>query len=128
MRRFRLFIRTPLGLLYGNGGEELLGCRVAEFQAAHPATQQPCKPMTSSSQTILLRTAAFLVDALCFSVLLVLPASIVSYSLAWVGGAIKAIQLVWFVALGIVAAAMLLRDGYKGRSLGKRMLGLRIMT
>src|SRR5207244_4735476 len=82
----------------------------------------------SSSQTVLLRTAAFLVDAVCFSILLVLPASIVSYSLAWVGGAIKAIQLVWFVALGILAAAMLVRDGYKGRSLGKRLLGLRIMT
>ena len=80
------------------------------------------------SQTTLLRVAAFLVDALCISVLLILPASVISYSLAWVGGAIKAIQIVWFVAIGIVAAGMLLRDGYKGRSLGKQMLGLRVVT
>lgn len=82
----------------------------------------------TSSQTILLRIAAFLVDALCLSILLILPASIISYSLAWVGGAIKAIQIVWFAALGILAVGMLLRDGYRGRSLGKQMLGLRVMT
>jgi len=81
-----------------------------------------------SSQTTLLRVAAFLVDGLCISILLILPASIISYSLAWVGGAIKAIQIVWFVSLGILAIAMLFRDGYKGRSLGKQMLGLRVMT
>jgi uncharacterized RDD family membrane protein YckC len=81
-----------------------------------------------SSQTTLLRIAAFLVDALCLSVLLILPASVISYGLAWVGGAIKAIQIVWFVAIGILGIGMLLRDGYKGRSLGKQMLGLRIVT
>src|SRR5256885_10771742 len=81
-----------------------------------------------NAQTTLLRIAAFLVDGLCISILLILPASLISYSLAWIGGAIKAIQIVWFVSLGIVALAMLLRDGYKGRSLGKRMLGLRVMT
>jgi len=83
--------------------------------------------MTSSHNT-LLRVAAFLVDGLCLSILLILPASVISYGLAWVGGAIKAIQIVWFVAIGILAIGMLLRDGYKGRSLGKQMLGLRIVT
>jgi uncharacterized RDD family membrane protein YckC len=82
----------------------------------------------SSSQTTLLRIAAFLVDALVMAILLILPASIISYSLAWVGGAIKAIQIVWFVAIGILGLGMLLRDGYKGRSLGKQMLGLRVVT
>jgi uncharacterized RDD family membrane protein YckC len=82
----------------------------------------------NGSQTTLLRVAAFLVDALCLSVILILPATIISYSLAWIGGAIKAIQIVWFVALGILAVGMLLRDGYKGRSLGKQMLGLRVVT
>ena len=82
----------------------------------------------NGSQTTLLRIAAFLVDGLVLSILLVLPASIISYSLAWVGGAIKAIQIVWYVALGILALGMLLRDGYKGRSLGKQMLGLRVVT
>jgi uncharacterized RDD family membrane protein YckC len=81
-----------------------------------------------SSSTTLLRIAAFLVDGLVISILLILPASIISYSLAWVGGAIKAIQIVWFVAIGILVVAMLLRDGYKGRSLGKQMLGLRVIT
>src|SRR5262249_4231270 len=86
-------------------------------------------PLThmSSAQTTLLRVAAFLVDALVISIVLILPASLISYSLAWVGGAIKAIQIVWFVAIGILGLGMLLRDGYKGRSLGKRMLGLRVM-
>jgi uncharacterized RDD family membrane protein YckC len=83
---------------------------------------------SSHSHTTLLRVAAFLVDGLCIALLLILPASLVSYSLAWIGGAIKAIQIVWFVALGILAAGMLLRDGYKGRSLGKQMLGLRVVT
>src|SRR5437763_8019124 len=80
------------------------------------------------SHTTLLRIAPSLVDALVISLLLILPASIISYSLAWIGGAIKAIQIVWFVSLGILAMAMLLRDGYKGRSLGKQMLGLRVVT
>src|SRR5205085_7018816 len=76
----------------------------------------------------LLRIAAFLVDGLVLAILLILPASIISYSLAWVGGAIKTIQIVWFVAISILGIGMLLRDGYKGRSLGKQMLGLRVVT
>ncbi len=82
----------------------------------------------TGTQTTLLRIAAFLVDALVMAILLILPASIISYSLAWVGGAIKAIQIVWFVAIGILGLGMLLRDGYNGRSLGKQMLGLRVVT
>jgi len=82
----------------------------------------------NGSSTTLLRIAAFLVDGLVMAILLILPASIVSYSLAWVGGAIKAIQIVWFVAIGILGLGMLLRDGYRGRSLGKQMLGLRVVT
>ena len=82
----------------------------------------------NGSQTTLLRIAAFLVDGLVLAILLILPASIISYSLAWVGGAIKAIQIVWFAAIGILVVGMLIRDGYKGRSLGKQMLGLRVVT
>ncbi len=84
--------------------------------------------MSDTSQTTLLRVAAFLVDALTLSVVLILPASIVSYSLAWVGGSVKAISIVWVVALAILTVGILIRDGYRGRSLGKRMLGLRLMT
>src|ERR1700724_63379 len=84
--------------------------------------------MADSSQTKLLRIAAFLVDALSLSVLLILPASLVSYTLAWVGGSVKAISIVWAVALGILVAGILIRDGYRGRSIGKHMLGLRLLT
>lgn len=84
--------------------------------------------MPDSSQTTLLRVAAFLVDALTLSIVLILPASIVSYTLAWIGGSVKAISIVWFVALGILVIGMLIRDGYRGRSIGKQMLGLRLMT
>jgi len=82
----------------------------------------------STPQTTLLRVAAFLVDALSLSILLVLPASVISYSMAWFGGSVKAISLVWFVALGVLVLGMLLRDGYRGRSLGKQLLGLRLVT
>ena len=82
----------------------------------------------SSSQTTLLRIAAFLVDALSLAILLILPSSVISYSMAWFGGTVKAISLVWFVALGVLVLGMLLRDGYRGRSFGKHMLGLRLVT
>lgn len=84
--------------------------------------------MGDSSQTTLLRVAAFLVDALTISLILILPASAVSYSMAWIGGSVKVIQIVWWVALTILLIAILLRDGLRGRSMGKRLLGLRLLT
>ncbi|HEX7153241.1 MAG TPA: RDD family protein [Thermoanaerobaculia bacterium] len=84
--------------------------------------------MSDSSQTTLLRIAAFLVDALSISILLVLPASIVSYAMAWIGGSVKAIQIVWWVALAILLFGILIRDGVRGRSMGKHVLGLRLLT
>jgi len=83
---------------------------------------------TDGSQTTLLRIAAFLVDALSISLLLVLPAALLSYVLAWIGGEIRVIQIVWYVALAIVIVSMLFRDGWRGRSLGKQILGLRVVT
>jgi len=82
----------------------------------------------SSTQTTLLRIAAFLVDALSLAILLILPASVISYSMAWFGGSVKAISLVWFVTLGVLVLGMLVRDGWRGRSVGKQMLGLRLIT
>jgi|SRR5215212_5464082 len=82
----------------------------------------------TAAQTTLLRVAAFLVDALTIAVVLILPASGVSYAMAWIGGSVKAIQIVWFVALGILMLALLLRDGFGGRSIGKHLLGLRLIT
>jgi uncharacterized RDD family membrane protein YckC len=80
------------------------------------------------SQTTLLRIGAFLVDALGLSLLLILPTSAVSYAVAWIGGSVKAIQIAWLVALGILLVGLLVRDGYRGRSVGKHLLGLRLVT
>jgi uncharacterized RDD family membrane protein YckC len=80
-----------------------------------------------ASQTILLRLAAFVIDALVVSVILVLPASILSYAMAWVGGT-RSINLVWYCALLVLLLGILLRDGHRGRSIGKRILGLQLTT
>jgi len=84
--------------------------------------------MSNTSQTTLLRVAAFLVDTLSLSVILVLPASLISYTLALVGGSVKGISIVWAVTVGILIIGILIRDGYRGRSIGKQLLGLRLMT
>jgi uncharacterized RDD family membrane protein YckC len=78
-------------------------------------------------QTKLLRIAAFLVDALSMAILLILPASAVSYAMTWTTTP-KGIQLVWWAALCILTVAMLFRDGFRGRSMGKQLLGLRLLT
>lgn len=83
--------------------------------------------MTDSSQTKLLRIAAFLVDALSISILLVLPASAVSYAMTWAATP-RGIQIVWWAALAVLVLAMLFRDGFRGRSIGKNLLGLRLVT
>jgi len=80
-----------------------------------------------SSQTRLLRIAAFLVDALTISLILILPAAAISYIMTW-SGSPRGIQMVWWSALGVLMLALLLRDGYRGRSLGKQLLGLRLLT
>jgi uncharacterized RDD family membrane protein YckC len=83
--------------------------------------------LSDSPQTRLLRIAAFLVDALTLAVILILPASTVSYAMTWTSSP-KGIQLVWWVALGILMTGILLRDGFRGRSIGKQLLGLRLVT
>src|SRR5438132_10702314 len=83
--------------------------------------------MSDGSQTRLLRIAAFLVDALSVSIILIVPASAISYGMTW-SGSPRGIQFVWWVALAILVLAMLLRDGFRGRSIGKQLLGLRLTT
>jgi uncharacterized RDD family membrane protein YckC len=83
--------------------------------------------VNDSPQTKLLRIAAFLVDALSIAILLILPASLVSYGMTWTTTP-KGIQLVWWGALAIFMLAMLLRDGFRRRSIGKQLLGLRLLT
>jgi len=80
-----------------------------------------------SSQTRLLRIAAFLVDALTISLILILPGAAISYGMTW-SGSPRGIQLVWWAALAVLMLAMLFRDGYRGRSIGKQLLGLRLIT
>lgn len=84
--------------------------------------------VSADRQTTLLRIAAFLVDAVTMAVLLIMPASLVSYALAWIGGSVKGIQIVWWVALAILVLAILIRDGIRGRSVGKQLLGLKLTT
>jgi uncharacterized RDD family membrane protein YckC len=81
----------------------------------------------NDSQTKLLRIAAFLVDALTISIILILPASAVSYAMTWTTSP-KGIQLVWWAALAVLMICMLLRDGFRRRSVGKQLLGLRLLT
>ena len=80
-----------------------------------------------SSQTRLLRIAAFLVDALAVSLILIVPGAVISYGMTW-SGSPRGIQLVWWAALAVLIVAMLFRDGYRGRSIGKQLLGLRLIT
>jgi uncharacterized RDD family membrane protein YckC len=82
----------------------------------------------STPQSALLRLAAFLIDTLGIALMLILPASILSYILAWIGGTTRAINVVWYVALAILLAGILVRDGFRGRSPGKALLGLAIST
>lgn len=79
------------------------------------------------SQTKLLRIAAFLVDALSISIMLILPGAAISYAMTWTSSP-KGIQLVWWAALAVLMIAMLFRDGFRGRSIGKQLLGLRLVT
>lgn len=79
-------------------------------------------------QTTLLRLAAFLVDSLSWAVGLMLPAAILSYLAIWLGAGVGAMNTIWGAAILILALSILLRDGRRGRSVGKRLLGLRLLT
>lgn len=84
--------------------------------------------MEQASQTILLRLAAFIVDALTLALVLILPASLISYSVAFLGGSLNSVSLIWYGAMLVLFIGILLRDGHRGRSPGKRLLGLRLVT
>jgi uncharacterized RDD family membrane protein YckC len=86
---------------------------------------QPDNMAREIPQVTLLRVAAFVVDALMFALLLILPASVASY-IAALTGSVRAITMAWYVALLLLLVAILLRDGYRHRSPGKRLLGLTI--
>jgi uncharacterized RDD family membrane protein YckC len=81
-----------------------------------------------SPPTTLLRIAAFVIDSLVLSLLLVLPATIISYGSAWLGTSTRGVNFVWWTAFFILCLGILLRDGFRGRSPGKRLFGLRLVT
>jgi uncharacterized RDD family membrane protein YckC len=76
----------------------------------------------------MLRLAAFIIAALRVSLVLILPATVISYTMAWIGGTTKAVAWVWYGALAVLLLAILLRDAWRGRSPGKRILGLQLTT
>lgn len=81
-----------------------------------------------SPPTRLLRVAACVTDALVIALVLMVPATVISYSAAWFGGSTKAVANVWWGAFAILCLGVLLRDGMSGRSPGKKLFGLRLAT
>jgi uncharacterized RDD family membrane protein YckC len=81
-----------------------------------------------TSQLVTLRVLAFAIDALGMLFLLILPATIASYAIVFTLDSTPAVAKVWQVVLALFLAGMLLRDSIGGRSPGKKLLGLAILT
>lgn len=88
----------------------------------------PSKSSERNSQLVLLRVAAFLFDALLLALALILPATVISWIVVVASGSTKAVTLVWYGTLLALLTLLLLRDGFRGRSLGKLILGLELHT
>ncbi len=80
------------------------------------------------SQTLILRLVAFLVDSVSILAILIAPAAGLSYLAVFLWNSTWGIARIWHTTILIFFAAILLRDGYHGRSPGKRLMGLRIDT
>lgn len=80
------------------------------------------------SSVLLLRVAAFLIDALSAAVVLILPASAASYLLLWLGGSMRPVSWIWWAALLLFMLIILFRDGFGGRSMGKRIMAVAILA
>ncbi len=85
-------------------------------------------PIARESSVLLLRVAAFLIDALSSAVVLILPASLASYALLWFGGSMRPVSAIWWAALLLFILFILFRDGFGGRSMGKRVMAIAILT
>jgi uncharacterized RDD family membrane protein YckC len=79
-------------------------------------------------QTLILRLVAFLVDSVSILVVLIAPATGLSYLAVYLWDSTWGIARIWHTVILILVAAILLRDGYHGRSPGKRLMGLRVDT
>ncbi|MEO8216615.1 MAG: RDD family protein [Acidobacteriota bacterium] len=73
---------------------------------------------------------AFLVDMLVLALVLVIPATVASYLVLWTADSARGVNLVWYSALLTLMLGVLFRDAWpgQGRSIGKRLLGLRLVT
>jgi uncharacterized RDD family membrane protein YckC len=77
-----------------------------------------------SRQHLLLRFGAFLLDALLIALTLILPGSLASWIIIAAGGEMSWLARVWNVVFLLFFIGLLLRDGWRGRSLGKLIMGL----
>ena len=85
----------------------------------------PAQPMLRvTRQYMLLRIGAFLIDALMIALILILPASLLSWVVIRSGGAMNWIARIWNVAFFLFLIGMLIRDGWRDRSIGKLIMGL----
>jgi uncharacterized RDD family membrane protein YckC len=82
----------------------------------------------ANSQTLILRLVAFLVDSVSILAILIAPATGLSYLAVTLWNSTWGIARIWHTTIFILVAAILLRDGYHGRSPGKRLMGLRVDT
>lgn len=81
-----------------------------------------------SSQTLILRLVAFLVDSVSVLLLLIAPATGLSYLAVSLWNSTWGVARIWHTSIFILVAVILLRDGFHGRSPGKRLMGLRVDT
>jgi uncharacterized RDD family membrane protein YckC len=77
-----------------------------------------------SRQHLLLRFGAFLLDALLIALILILPGALTSWIIIVAGGEMSWLARVWNVVFLLFLIGLLLRDGWRGRSLGKLIMGL----
>ena len=80
------------------------------------------------SHYLLLRAGALLTDALGASLLMIIPGSIASGFALFGGAQPKVLNAIWWSTGLLLVVMMLLRDGTKGRSPGKHLLGLTLHT
>jgi uncharacterized RDD family membrane protein YckC len=77
-----------------------------------------------SRQHLLLRFGAFLLDALLIALILILPGALASWIIIVAGGELSWLARIWNVVFLLFLLGLLLRDGWRGRSLGKLIMGL----
>jgi len=78
------------------------------------------------SPQVLLRIAAFLVDALLIGLVLVLAGTTGSWIVIFVQKSTNYLGMIWAGTFVLMLVGIALRDGWRGRSFGKRIFGLSI--